>query len=339
MLAEKSITWLTPKLKGPIRSYFRAYEKIGTQLGNNEKWYLNCPESCFIKQPSHNYGLLSEEAICKLFKYKAEFASFDQYLSNLYDERIYLAVLREINGHTISQVSQAIKGVRQFDYRRCRRVLKKFSLDRVFAGVLGRDIRLEVEAFGYLVASSESAKNVSSVLENIFGISQLELNKVEGVRNRSLGAEGTAIRLGYNNVMLMILGEKELSQRRIEIRNSGRKLNLKIMDQFPKQRKFCPYTKEEQSRFHQRQIAKSQKFIRQFPGSWVDEVFTPVIREKSIAFVSEFEEPDRKVAVDILESHIQEFLATMPLMRKSIESSDVTDAITFFMQNEKRFVL
>ncbi len=234
VLSGRSITVMTPRLKDPIRSYFHACGKIGKKLGSNKKWYLNCPESCFIKQYSHDYGILSEEAICKLFKYKDELSSFDQYLSNLYDERIYLAVLREINGHVTSHASQAIKGVRQFDYRRCRRALKKYSLDRAFAGILGADINLEVETFGNLVIDPKGAMNVSSVLENIFGISPFELNGIEGVKNKSPGAEGTGMRLAYNNIMRTILGKKELIRRRIEIRNSGRKLNLKIMDQFPK---------------------------------------------------------------------------------------------------------
>jgi len=181
--------------------------------------------------------------------------------------------------------------------------------------------------------------NVSSVLENILGVSELQLNGIEGVKNASLGAEGTAIRLAYNNIMRMLLGGDELTLRRIEVRDFGRQLNQIIMDQFPDQRKFCPYTKREQSQFNKIQVARSQRFISQFSGPWIDEVFTPIIRKKSIALVSEFEKPDRKIAAELLEVHINELLGNMSMGVKSIGSAEVLDAINFFMKNEKKLVL
>lgn len=339
VLSGKLITQMNPRLKEPIRSYLHACRTPGVREKSIFPWHLNCPRSYFEKLPYHDYGLLSEEAIFKLFRRKQALLSFDRFLSTLYDERVYLAVLREINGHAISQVSQAIKGARLFSYRQCRLILKRHSLDRVFAGVLDTDLSLEVATFGKLVANSQSAINVSSVLENIFGVSELKLNEIEGVRNKSLGAEGAAIRLAYNNIMRMILGENELAQCRIELRNSGRRLSMKIMDHFPEQRGFCPYTEEEQSMFNKRHLKKSKKFIRQFTGPWVNEVFTPVIREKSIAFVSEFSFPERQVATDLLESHITGFLGEMSLERKPVASSQVTEAIRGFLENEKQVVL
>ncbi len=342
-LNEKSITHLTPKLKEPIRSYFRAYraeaKKPLSSKSRLHPWYLNCPESNFIKQSAHNYGVLSEEALFKLFRYEDELSLFDQFLSNWYTDRTYLTVLREVNGYTTSQLSQAIKGVFRFDYRQCQGALKRFSLDQLFAGIVDTDLSLEIATFGDLVAGSQSTINVSSVLESVFGISQLKLNKAEGVRNKSLGAEGTAIRLAYNNIMRIILGEAELKRRRVEIRNFGRLLQSKIMDQFSKQRIFCPYTKNEQSKFYEIHLAQSQRFISQFSGPWMDEVFTPVIREKSIALISGFEIADRKIAVDILESHIHEFLDETSLKFEPVALPQIDDAITFFLKNEKTLVL
>jgi hypothetical protein len=340
-LSRSSIAKLNPKLKEVIREYFRIFrQKDSMNWGEKAlpSWFLNCSESCFIKRASHTYGLFSEEALFKLFMHENELFLFDRFLSRFYDERIYFAVLREINTYTTSQLSQAIKGLWMFDYKICKNKLKRFSLDRLFGGVLDADFRLELSTFGNLVVDPESTRNISSFLENIFGISCLNLMSVQGVKNKSLGAEGVAIRLVYNNVMRMLLQKDEFARQRIGVRNSGRSLNRKIIDHFPVQRAFCPFNENEQSKYQKRHLKESKRFIRKFPGSWVNEVFTPVVREKAVAFVSELDSFERNMAVDILEDHICGLLEEGSFAGQPIAYSEVREALTFFLKNEKKIV-
>jgi len=287
----------------------------------------------------YDYEIFSEEALFKLIRMGDEISSFDHLLSNQYSDRVYLTVLREINGFTTSEVSQSIMGVRRFNYRHCWRNLKQFSLDRYFAGILASDLNLEVATFCDLIVDSQINKNISSLLEQTFGVSELNLKIITGARNPSLGAEGTGIRLAYNNIMRLFLGEKRLNLLRREVALSGRKLQLKTIDQFDNQRKFCPYTKIEQTRFHELQLAQSEKFIQRFSGPWMDEVFTPVIREKAIALVSEFDSSDRKLAVAVLENQVKETLDKLALKSKPPSSPQIRKTVKFFLKNEKRLVL
>ncbi len=71
----------------------------------------------------------------------------------------------------------------------------------------------------------------------------------------------------------------------------------------------------------------------------MNEVFAPVIREKSIILVSEMPFSTRKVAVDLLESHSHKFLEEMSSELKPVASPQITEAITFFLKNEKQLVL
>ncbi|CAA0103204.1 Uncharacterised protein [BD1-7 clade bacterium] len=343
VLGKQSVTYLTPKLKPSIRPYFQSHMRAKRAQGstdtNHTPWFLNHPKSDFEIDADHLYGILSEEALSKMTPHQEKLFEFDQFLSGIYCDRTYLAVLREVNSYTVSKVSQAIKGVRKFDYRSSMPALKNFSLDRKFAGFLGTDIDLNVEAFSKCVTDAESAKNVTSILKNTFGLPTLDLANVDEVMNKSLGAEGVAIRMAFNNTMLTLLGEKELTCQRISLRDSGRILQENILSQLPKQRKFCPYTKAEQLKFNRQHIKASKKFIGQFPGTWVDEVFTPVVNERCIALISQFDHSDHAIAIDILESHIHEYLNGLQSEALPSSSFDVRGAIKYVVKNEKKLVL
>lgn len=92
---------------------------MNKQYSSNENtlqpWYQNCPTAYFVNEPSHNNAIISEEALSKLIRLGDEISSFDQFLSNWYSNRVYLAVLREINGLATSQVSRSIMGGWRFD--------------------------------------------------------------------------------------------------------------------------------------------------------------------------------------------------------------------------------
>jgi len=342
-LRNRSIDYIQCKPKKQIRSYFQAYKKINRwKLRNRnplQPWYLDCPDSYFFKKSSNDNAIISEEALFKLVEYSDEVLGFDKFLSSSYSNRLYLAVLREINGHTISQISQSIKGVQRFDYKNCLGRLKQFSLDADFLGIINTGLDLEVATFSDLVVDAECTVNTSLLLENFFGVSNIDLKAIEGVRNASLGAEGTAVHMAYNNIIRLIMGGEKLRQLRQHIIPFARQFRTELLEQFPKQQKFCPYTKDEQSRFCEPQLAKSQKFIKRFPGNWIDSVFTPVIQEKKITFISEFDGNDRKIMLDFIEDSIHE-IANEPCFKlDAMSSTKISEAISFFIKNEHDLVL
>ncbi len=120
---------------------------------------------------------------------------------------------------------------------------------------------------------------------------------------------------------------------------SGRSLELKIRDEFPSQRKFCPFTKDEQKKYHDHHLDQIQEFIKQYAGHWIDEVFTPVVREKSIVLLSEFNNPEKKIAVDLLTEHVHETLDELPVIGRSFSLFTMNGTIRFFLSNERRLVL
>ncbi|WP_432472835.1 hypothetical protein [Amphritea sp. HPY] len=343
VLNEHLITKLSPQLKPSIRPYFQAFNKArrasGIERFDRYPWFSDISESAFLRKDGHEHSIVSEEALFKLFPHTYELSAFDKLLSEMYEYRTYLVVLREINGLITSQISQAIKGVRRFDYLSCQGPLKRYSLDRLFEGVITNEYDLEIRTFNQLVRSPDSYATASEVLQRTFNRPNINLKKIEGIKNKSLGAEGTAILLAYNNIIRMIIGQQELDRLRIEIRDAGRALDDKIMQNFPTQHKFCPFSETEQSRFNDRQLKRSQKFIAYAPGAWVDEVFTPVINKKSIVLLSQLDSADRSVAVEMLEHHIHKILRQCSPLNKSISHTTVTDAIAVFLKDETKLVL
>jgi len=343
VLRDKSIDYIQCKPKKQIRSYFRAYKKINRwklRSGNPLKpWYLDCPGSYFFKKSSNDNAIISEEALFKIAEYSDEVSGFDKFLSGSYSNRLYLAVLREVNGHTISQISQSIKGVQRFDYKNCLGRLKHFSLDADFLGVINTSLDLEVATFSDLVVDSECTENTSLLLENFFGVSNIDLKAIEGVRNASLGAEGTAVHMAYNNIIRLIMGGEKLHQLRKHIIPFARQFRTELLEQFPQQQKFCPFTKDEQSRFCELQLAKSQKFIKRFPGNWIDNVFTPVIQEKKITFISELDGNDRNIMLDFIEDSIHKIANEPCFNLDSMSSTKTSEAVSYFIKNEHDLVL
>jgi hypothetical protein len=342
-LRENSIDYIQCQPKKQIRSYFRTYKEINRQQLRNrdplKPWYLDCPETYFFKDSPNNNAIISEEALFKLVAYHDEISSFDKFLSNYYSNRLYLAVLREINGHVVSQISQSVIGVWRFDYKNCLGKLKNFSLDRDFSGLMNTRLNLEVATFNDLVINPESALNTSVILENFFGTSNLDLKAIEGKGNASLGSEGTAIHMAYNNILRLIVGGQRLHQLRLSITPFARQFRAELIERFPTQNKFCPYTEEEQSMFHRSHLAKSKEFIKRYPGTWIDYVFTPIIREKNIVFISEFDDTDRKVILDLLESSIHKVVKGPCFEFNEFSSAKIHEAINFFIENERDLVL
>lgn len=343
ILSDKLIDYLPGNQKPQIRSYNSAYKKNKQLPLSNQvsikPWFLNCKTKVFVNEYSHNNAVLSEEALFILNAHGDVFPSFDRYLSNWYSDREYLVVFREINSHSASCLSEDIKGIKIFDYRGCEWKLKHFSLDRYMPGIRKGDLNLQVETFENLILNDRGSENFASIIEQSLGVSELKLKQIEGVRNKSLGAEGTALLLAYNNVMHTLIGEECLAQSRMKIAQSSLRFSVKINDQFPNQRKFCPYTKDQQTMFNETQLSRSEKFIKRFSGPWVDEVFTPVVKEQSIGLISEFSDIERKIAVEMLEDHIQETLDELSLKPKQESSFQLREAINLFVKNERSLVL
>jgi hypothetical protein len=343
ILSDKLIDYLPGQQKKQIRIFLRDYIN-NKQLPLSKQvpiksWFLNCKTKTFVNENSHNNAILSEEALFRINEHGDAFPSFDRYLANWYSDRKYLVVLREINAYTASALSQSIKGVTTFDYRGCEWRLEYFSLDRFMPGLRRGEIDLQVETFGNLIINDQGTENIASIIAQTFGVSGLKLKKIEGVHNKSLGAEGTALLLAYNNVMRMLLGEDDLAQSRREIAKSSLRFSVKINDQFPNQRKFFPYTKNQQTMYNAMQLARSQKFIKRFHGPWIDEIFTPVVNEQSISLISEFSDIERKTAVEMLEVHIKETLDNLSSKPKLESSFQLREAINFFVKNERSLVL
>lgn len=332
VLNQHSIHFYRYKLK----KYLREYHKRSSKRFFNplRPWCHNLPDKYFNEDIEYKLAIFSEEALSKITGSRYQIIAFDKRLSKRYSERMYLAVLREINSHVTSMISQSIKGIRRFSYKGCHRKLKNYSLDRQFKGFLESDLNLIVEKFSDLIVDSRSTENVSSLLEKILGTNIIEFNKIENSRNQSQEAEGTAILLAFNNVMKMILGKYKLSQLREEIMNSRRKLDLKILDQFPEQRKFYPFSRDEQLKYNDIQRLNSKKFINKFSRDWIDEIFTPVIKDKSVALISEFDVHKRMTALDILASHINECFHDLNIDRKPTPDQ-IIDTISHFLRNEK----
>jgi hypothetical protein len=341
-LKEKSIDYIRCKPKQQIRGYFRAIKEIEKKrfrfLNSLKPWYLDCPESYFFKESSNNDAIISEEAFFKMVAYKKEILSFDNFLSKYYSERLYLVVLREINGHVTSGISQSIKGVWRFDYKNCVMKLKRYSLDRDFLGMIGTKLNLEVESFNNFVVDPEASVNISSVLEDFFVTSNLELQSGEE-KNASLGAEGTAIHMAYNNILRLLMGEHKLRKLRQSIIPFARQFRGDILESFPVQEKFCPYAEEYQSKFLRHHLENSKKFIKRYPGVWVDDVFTPVIRKKNIAFISEVDMSDAKAIHYLLECNIKKTLKGLGFEGGVYASSRICEAIDYFVKNERGLVL
>lgn len=240
-----------------------------------------------------------------------------------------MAVLREINAYTISQISQSVEGLWRFDYKNIQNKLKFFSLDRDFSGILNTKLNLEVATFDDLIVDSKSITNTSYILEIFFGITNLNLKRAEGI----------AIHLAYNNIIRLIIGSKKLKELRKHFIPYARQFRTEISERFPNQQKFCPYTREEQSRYCKLHLTNSQKFIKRFPGTWMDTIFTPVIRNKTITLISEFESVDRKIVMDILEKNIYKVLNDPCFNLNIISSTKIYEAIKFFKDNERDFLL
>ena len=341
ILKNNSIDYLPAQFKDYIRSYHKKKRNTSLIADKNslKSWFLTAPETNFFNKSS-NHVIISEEGIFRSAKDSKEIHQFDNFLSQSYSERIYLIVLREINTYTTSNISQAIKGLRCFNYRNCIEELKKYSLDRSFSGMMNTNMNLEIAKFSDFINQTNYLTNISSVLEKTLGISRIKLEGINGVSNASLDAEGTAIHLAYNNIIQKHLGNKSLAylNKKIVIK-TAKKFREEISNAFSKQQKFCPFSIEEQNKFMDLHLAKSQKFIDRFPGNWIDEVFTPTIRDKNITLVSEMNLAEKEISIQILEHHIYEFLNKPCFQLNPTSLDDIKDMINLFLKQEPEIVL
>ena len=217
-------------------------------------------------------------------------------------------------------------------------MLRDFSLDQMFSGALNIDINLTVASFKRLITNSDSASYTAHTIERVFATPPLKLENIDGVTNQSLGAEGTAIRIAHNNIVRMLLGEQNVIRWKIDIQKYAKRLDKNIREQFPRQRKFCPFTEQDQLKFNSQQRGSSHQFIKQFPGPWVDDVFNPIVRERSVSLLSEFTPSDLAAAIDLLGTHIDSLLNNLVVHRSELTHTHIANAVRYFLKNEKQLL-
>lgn len=334
-LQAHSIRYLDLKLKPPIRAYYQNRRK--SKFPWTKPWLQQIPKNCFDPDPDFQYTIYSEEALSKICMLNGGIKAFDAYLARRYNQRSYVVVLREINGHTTSMISQAVKGLRQFDYKGVPKKLQKYSLDKALNSLLDAHVELSILTFNEVVVSSGSCENTNKLLTDRFDLSGIQLTESQGIRNQSQGAEGTAVLLALNNVLGDLLGRSRLLPIKEEFLKVRRKMDRIIFREFSNQRKFCPFSHEDQEKFTEEHRKQSKHLIEKYPGDWMDEIFTPVIRDYSVAFISEMEAGHQNIITELLEEHIFAFTDKLPGIK--VAKEDVKQAIKNFISNEKQIVM
>jgi hypothetical protein len=342
-LREHSIDYLLCQPKSQIRAFYQ--ERANRILSNSKApkglrpWFEDCPSSFFLSPTTDNDVIISEEALYRLAADRDDIAEFDAFLARAYSERQYLTVLREIIGHSISNTSQSIFGMWHFDYRTGLQILKKFSLDEQFAGMLVSEFDLRVRTFSDFVSGREATQNIAALLEDYFKVPQITLQSDDVRANASLGAEGTSVFLALSNTLRALAGGEKLRRVRVGARPLFRNFRAELAERLPKQQAFCPFTPSEQVKFGKKHRANSKVFMERYPGSWIEEVFSPVPREKKIVLMHELEEADRQAALDLLEHTLHKVMNKPVLREMAVSAADIRDVLAHFMKNEASLVL
>lgn len=347
-LNKNSIEFLQYKLKVYLRHFHkermrennRILTKIGFRKNVNEivtPWFKNIPTHLFREKSPHHSAIYSEEALSKIIYNPFQVKLFDELLDEQFSDRIYLAVLREINAHCTSMVSQEISGIRRFSYQDCARMLNNYSLNRNFRGILENDLNLKLETFNRLVSSPQATQNVNTFLKTHLDQNSLNLKALALRKNESQGAEGTAVLLAFNNILRLLLTRKKLLAHKVKIVKTRKVLETEIFKLIPSQKKFLPFNRKEQEKFNQVQVLRSQKLIKRYPGEWIDEVFTPSISDKSISLIAQFDPQLQNAVKDLLMSSIWNCLNELP-STKTTSEKEVEDVINYFFKNEVELV-